>query len=138
MVGIGICIGDDQGEFVMAKMDCFSPLCDVDVGEAVGLHTALQWVADLRYDHVDFVLDSKYVVEHFHSNLVNSSELGCIIQACKQLFDYNFQSSHVKFNRRQANGVAHELARVAPSYTSSNIYDDVPSCIRDLIANENH
>jgi len=42
MVGIGICIRDDQGEFVMAKTDCFSPLCDVVVGEAVGLHVMLQ------------------------------------------------------------------------------------------------
>jgi len=90
MVGIGICIYDDQGEFVMAKTDCFSPLCDADVGEVVRLHTALQWVVDLHYDHVDFVLDSKSVVERFNSNLVDSSELGCIIQACRQLFDCNF------------------------------------------------
>ncbi|KEH41593.1 hypothetical protein MTR_1g052605 [Medicago truncatula] len=44
--------------------------------------------------------------------------------------------THVEFNRRQANGVAHELARVAPSHASSHVYDDVPSCIRYLIANE--
>ena len=41
MTGIDICIRDDQGEFVMAETNCLSPLCDVDVGEAVGLHTAL-------------------------------------------------------------------------------------------------
>ncbi|AES65960.1 hypothetical protein MTR_2g059470 [Medicago truncatula] len=83
MVGIGICIRDDQGDFVMAKTDSFSPLCDVDVGEVVGLHTTLQWMADLHYDNVDFVLDCKSVVEHFNSNLGDSSELGCIIQACR-------------------------------------------------------
>jgi len=135
MVGIGICIRDDQGEFVMAKTDCFYPLSDVDVGEVVGIHTALQWVADLHYHHVDFVLDSKSVVESFNSNLVDSSELGCI-QACRQLFDCDFQNSHVEFNRRENNGVAHELARVASSHASSHIYDDVLSCIRDFIANE--
>jgi len=64
-------------------------------------------------NHVNFVLDSKSVVDRFNSNLVDSSELGCIIQACRQLFGCNFQNSHVEFNRRQANGVAHELARVA-------------------------
>ncbi|AET00641.2 tubulin folding cofactor A [Medicago truncatula] len=53
--------------------------------------------------------------------------------AYRQLFDCNFQNSYVEFNRRQANGVAHELARVAPSHASSHVYDDVPSCIRDLI-----
>ena len=92
-------------------------------------------MADLHYDHVDFVLDSKSVVDRFNSNLVDSSELGCIIQVCRQLFGCNFQNSHVEFNRRQANGVAHELAGVAPSHASSHVYDDVPSCICDLIAN---
>jgi len=93
-------------------------------------------VADLHYDNIDFVLDSKSVVERFNSNLGDSNELDCIIQACRQLFDSNFQNSHVEFNRRQANRVTHELARVAPSHASSHVYDDVPSCIRDLIANE--
>ena len=49
MVGIGICLRDDQGEFVLAKMDCFSPLCDVDVREAAGLHTVLQRLEDLKF-----------------------------------------------------------------------------------------
>jgi len=105
----------------------FSPLCDVDVGEDVGLHMTLQWVVDLHYDHVNFVLDSKSVVERFNSNLVDSSELGCIMQACRQLFDCNFQNSHVEFNRRKANGVAHKLVTVAPCHASSHVYDDVPS-----------
>ena len=81
MVGIGICIRDDQDEFVIAKIYCFYPLCDVDVSEAAGLHTTMYWLAALHYDHVDFVLDSKSVVDCFNSNLQDSSELGCIIQA---------------------------------------------------------
>jgi len=72
IVGIDISICDNQGEFVLTTTDCFSPLCDVDIGEVVGLHTALQWVVDL-YDHVDFILDFKSVVEHFNSNLVDSN-----------------------------------------------------------------
>ena len=42
MLSIDICLRDDHGEFFLAKTDCFSPLCDVDVGEVVGLHTTLQ------------------------------------------------------------------------------------------------
>jgi hypothetical protein len=107
MVGIGICLRDDHGDFVMVKTDCFSPLCDVDVGEDVGLHTTFQWLVALHYDIVDFALDSKIVVDCFNSNLEHSSELGCIIHACRQLFACNFQNSHVEFNRRQDNEVAH-------------------------------
>jgi len=52
-----------------------SLFCDVDVGEVVGLHTALQWIiADLQFDHVDFALDSKKVVDHSRSDVENTSE----------------------------------------------------------------
>jgi len=37
--------------------------------------------------------------------------------------------SHVEFNRRQTNRVAHELARVALSNPSAHIIDDVRTCI---------
>jgi hypothetical protein len=53
------CIRDDDGVFVLAQTDWFSSLCDVTIGEAVRLHTALQWVSDLQFDKVDFVLDSQ-------------------------------------------------------------------------------
>ncbi|RHN69303.1 hypothetical protein MtrunA17_Chr3g0123221 [Medicago truncatula] len=88
----------------------------VTIGEAVGLHTALQWISDLQFDNVDFALDSKQDVDSFHTGVDDDNELGCIITACRQLFQDSFQNSHVEFNRRQANGVAHELARVAPSF----------------------
>jgi ribonuclease HI len=110
MVGIDICLLDDQGDFVIVKTYCFSPLCEVDVREDVSLHTAFQWLVALHYDNVDFALDSKTVVDCVNSNLEHSSDLGCIIHACRQLFACNFQNSHVEFNRRQANEVSHELA----------------------------
>jgi len=53
-----MCIRNDAGEFVRAKTDWVAPLCDVDLRETVGLHTALQWVSDLQFDNVDFALDS--------------------------------------------------------------------------------
>lgn len=45
------------------------------------LYTTLQLL--FYYDHVDFALDYKSNVDRFHSNLDDSSELGCIIQTCK-------------------------------------------------------
>jgi len=136
MVGIRICLRDDRGEFVSAKIDCFSPLCDVDVGEVIGFHTVLRWMTDLHYDNIDFALDSKIVVDHFRSSVEDDSEFGCIMHACRQLFENSFQNSHVEFNRRQANEVTHELARVAPYNANSHVYDNVPSCISSLIDNE--
>jgi hypothetical protein len=44
---------------MIAKTTWFSPFCDVD---ATSLFTTLDWVANLQFDNVDFVLDSKKVV----------------------------------------------------------------------------
>ena len=41
MVGIGMCIRDENGAFVPAKQVCFSPICEVHVGEILGLLSAL-------------------------------------------------------------------------------------------------
>jgi hypothetical protein len=45
----------------------------------------------------------------------------------------NFVNSDVKFIRRQANEVAHKLARVALSLASFHIFSDIPTCIYDII-----
>jgi len=82
-VGIGMRIWDYAGEFVLAKTDWFSPLCDVVIGETVGLHTILQGISDLQFDNVDFVLDSQWVMDSFHTCVYDNSEFGCINNICR-------------------------------------------------------
>jgi len=74
-VGLRMCLRDEAGDFVLTRMDWFSPLCDTDVGEAVKLHTTLEWVSDLQFDNVDFALDSKKVVDFVNSHVDDDSEL---------------------------------------------------------------
>jgi len=136
MVGFGMCLRDDIDAFVLARTKWFALLCDVEVGEAVGLHTTLDWISNQQFDNVDFVLDCKKVVDCVNSSLDDNSEFGCIITAYKQLLEYRFQNSHVEFNRRQANRVAHELAQAALSNPSPHIIDDVPTCIWHILPNE--
>jgi len=37
MVGIRMCIRDENKHFVLARTDCFRPTCEVHIGEALGL-----------------------------------------------------------------------------------------------------
>ncbi|GAU17355.1 hypothetical protein TSUD_232310 [Trifolium subterraneum] len=135
-VGIGVCIRDDQGQFVLAKTEWYSPILDVDTGEALGLLSALKWVKDLHLNSVLFELDSKRVVDKFNNNMIDESVFGDIIKDCKHVFNSYFTNSHVEFIRRQVNGVAHNLAKVAPSLANFRIHTDIPTCIQDLIINE--
>jgi ribonuclease HI len=134
--GIGMCIRDAEGTFVLAKTVNFSPKCSVPLGEALGLLHALQWLHDMAIDHVDIALDSKIVTDAFHKQLPDVTEFGHVLSTARRIFTSSFTNSRVEFNRRQANEVAHALARVAPFSASPTIYIDVPHCIEQIIINE--
>jgi ribonuclease HI len=134
--GVGMCIRDSEGTFVLAKTLNFSPLCSVHLGEAMGLFYALQWLRDLGLDHVVVALDSKIVTDAFHHQRPDVTEFGHVMSAARSLFTSSFPNSRVEFNRRQANEVAHALARVALFSASPTIFTDVPHCIEHIIINE--
>ena len=97
--GLGMFIRNDVDEFERAKMDQFAPLFDVDVGEAVGLHTTLQWVSDLQFDNADFALDFKRVVDHVNFDEDDNSELVVkflLVDDCYKIDLRTFMSSSIE------------------------------------------
>ena len=56
----------------------------------------------------------------FHSHRIDQSEFGCLVRDGKALFSFNVNLS-LRFIKRQANIVAHIVARVA-------CYNASPSC----------
>ncbi|GAU48398.1 hypothetical protein TSUD_405430 [Trifolium subterraneum] len=135
-VGIGICIRDDQGAFILAKTEWFSPKSEVHTGEALGLLAALNWVHELNLGPVEFELDSKRVVDSFHSSKRDFTEFGVIVEHCKSIFSTYYRNSSVEFVRRQANEVAHKLAKAATLSASFQILVDIPNCIEHILINE--
>jgi hypothetical protein len=129
-VGIRMCIRNDQGRFVIAKTVWTSSIMNVDTGEAIRLLSAIKWVHDLRLHNVDFELDSKNVVAKFYSHGEDRSELGDVIKNCQRMHASYFPNSSVEFIRRQANEVAHTLAKTASSLASFHLH------INTLIDNE--
>jgi len=134
--GIGICVRDAEGTFVLAKTFTYSCVYPVDVGEALGLYDALQWMSDMQFDNVDFETDSKLTVDAFLSSRNDLFEFGYIISSCRSLFSNFFSNTRVKFIRRHANTVAHSLAREATLLASHVVYIDIPECIDSLLINE--
>lgn len=68
------------------------------------------------------------MVDSIHSQSLDLSEFGSIISACKRLLALN-TTYRVVYVRRQANVVAHSLARVATLWPSPQVFDYLPSCI---------
>ena len=120
---------------MLAKALSYPCCVSTDVGEALGLHSAFQWLDDMHFHSVDFETDSKLTISAFLSTRNDMSEFGCIISSCCSLFSSTFVNSRVEFVRRQANGVDHALAREALLLASPAIYYDIPDCIETLIIN---
>ncbi|AES64554.1 hypothetical protein MTR_2g027020 [Medicago truncatula] len=131
-LGICTCIRDEEGCFVLAKSMWFTLLCSIDVGEALGLYHAIKWIHDLRLPNVD----SKRVVDYFNRSNDDITEYGIIMDINIYYCSLYLTNSRVGFTRRQANEVVHELTNASTSLLSSRIFDDLPTCINNLIANE--
>jgi len=54
VVGYGMCIRDEVGNFVKERTMSSSPVCVSDIGEALGLSQAIQWVHELQLPNIDF------------------------------------------------------------------------------------
>ncbi|CAJ2664712.1 unnamed protein product [Trifolium pratense] len=112
-VGIGICIRNEHGAFISTKTEWFTPKSEVHVGKALGLMSPLKWVHELNLGPVDFELDSKRVVDSFHSSSRDLTKFGAIIDHCKLVFSNYYRNSSVEFVQKQANEAAHTLAKTA-------------------------
>jgi len=129
--GIGLCIRDDEGNFVLAKTMNFAAVHAVDVDEALGLYHVLEWLSDMQLDNIDLEVDSITQLA-FYARKDDVSEFGNVITTCCSIFSTKFTNSRVEFIRRQANVLAREATLVA----SPTIYYQVPLCIDILIFNE--
>jgi ribonuclease HI len=119
--GIGICIRDEKGEFVKAKSPWKETCIPPQEAEAIGLYKALLWLRALGIQHVTIELDCKSVVDGVVGNITSVAEHGTIIRKCKTLLNC-LQNFKVNFIWRQANLVAHTLARESSLYASSTIF----------------
>ncbi|XP_024628786.1 uncharacterized protein [Medicago truncatula] len=135
-VGFGFCIRDEGGNFIRAKTMWSNPVCSIDVGEAMGLSHAIQWVHELLLTNVDFELDAKKVVDYFNRGNNDITEFGAIVEECRRSCNLYFENSKVEFSRRQANEVAHTLAREATFLANPHIFNVAPLCISTLSINE--
>lgn len=111
-------------------------ITNVDIGEALDLQTSIKCVHDLGFDNMNFELEAKNVADNMINQQPNDSDLGATMLECNRLLAPFFRNYHVKFVRREVHEVVCVLAHAAPSLASFHNFNDVPTCIQDLISNE--
>ncbi|CAJ2643912.1 unnamed protein product [Trifolium pratense] len=132
---LGWCLRDHLGNFVMAGTGWREGNYSIVEGEALALFEALKVMEQKGLSHVLVETDSKSVVNAIQHLRDGHSQFSVLIRSIKNvlLLHPNFKVSFIK---RQANMVAHTLARAATSWSSRCIFETLPSCIASILSNE--
>ncbi|XP_058784794.1 uncharacterized protein LOC131659630 [Vicia villosa] len=112
----GWCFRDHLGRFISAGASWDVGLLSVFEAEAIALKEAIQHAISSQFSHVTFECDCQVIVNSIHTKHVGSSEFSFIIKSVQNLL-CSFPNFEVKFIKRQANSVAHTLAKAANSWT---------------------
>jgi ribonuclease HI len=132
---LGWCLRDHRGHCVVAGTAWNEGRCSVLEGEALALLHVVKELELRGLSQVIIETDSKCVVDAIHHFRGGNSEFSSIICHINNVLSLN-PNFMVKFIKRQANMVAHTLARVAISWSRRYIVDTLPTCIATLLFNE--
>lgn len=126
---------DSNGWFITAQTRWKRMKVSVLEGEVMALLEAIRFVSSKGWHNVIFESDSCTLVNSLLSQRRGVSEF------CMLLSVINYQLSlhsnfEVTFIRRQANMVAHSLARAANSWTSHHVLEFSPFCIESFFIND--
>ncbi|XP_019178981.1 PREDICTED: uncharacterized protein LOC109174171 [Ipomoea nil] len=91
------------------------------LAEAMAVREALSWLRDHDFQDVVIFTDCAVLVSSFHDVTTYRSYLGIILDSCLQLFR-SFHSCSIKFVRRDANTVAHALAKHISAPDSHSVW----------------
>jgi ribonuclease HI len=131
----GWILRNSTGNFVLAGTNWCHGKYSIIEGEAKALLEAMKAMEQNGTTHVIFETDSKNVVDAIHNLRTGISEFSSIICNIRNILALN-PNFVVKFIKRQANMVAHKLARAAIGWASRYVVDVLPLFISSLVNNE--
>ncbi|GAU33973.1 hypothetical protein TSUD_61040 [Trifolium subterraneum] len=132
---MGLCFRDNSGHFMAGMTQWQQTMISSVEGEAWALLLAMEEARYKVLDRVQFESDSKVLIEAIHMKRRGNSEFLSIVHDILSLMS-SFINFKVKFVRRQANLVAHTLARATNSWASFHRFENIPFCIERLVFNE--
>ncbi|XP_058785019.1 uncharacterized protein LOC131659924 [Vicia villosa] len=131
----GWCVRDNRGRFILAGTAWDSNFRSIVEAEALALKEAILDAIANQFEKVIFESDSQKVVQAIHSKHCGNSEFSLLILSIQSLLQL-YVNFEVKFVKRQANMVAHSLAKTAYSWPRRNVFNLPPPCIEFLLINE--
>lgn len=117
VMGFGMCFRDFKGTLLLGKSDFYHSSATILEAESLGLLDAIKVAISNGMHVVLFETDSKILSDAINSNFTPSNEFGDLVIQCKSLL-LDRPDFVVPYIKRQANGVAHSIARASLSNPS--------------------
>ncbi|XP_074378180.1 uncharacterized protein LOC141719707 [Apium graveolens] len=127
---------DQNGRFIKAKVLTLSCPATVLEAESIGVREALSWVIQRGDDSVIIESDSLLTVRALHGKKSYLLEVGHVIEHCKWLLQSVALGIGVTHIRKQANKVAHSLARIPCSINCFHVFTSPPSQLLETLQND--
>lgn len=108
---VGMVLRNSQGHFLAGRVMKFAGTVQVMEAEMVGIAEALSWLKQLPVSDVVIESDSELCVNAINGDNTNLLELGNLVQQCKSEV-CSRGGVLVDFIRKQANRVAHMIAKI--------------------------
>jgi len=105
--------------------------------ETIALLEAIKMAISNGFHSVWFEIDRKLLADALSSSTVPNTEFGDLVSQCRILLSTNSDFT-MSFVKRQANKVAHSIARASLSHPSPYVFNDVPYTMYSLFMNEMH
>jgi ribonuclease HI len=131
----GWCVRDHRGYFVLGGSSWIDGRCSSNEGEALALLEAMKELQQRGFNNFIFETDAQNLVGAIRRRSSGVSEFSTIVNKIKCMLSL-FPGFEVKPIRRQANRVAHTIARAALSWSRRHVFDLIPICIRNFLHNE--
>ena len=135
VMGFGMCFRDFKGNLLLGKSDFYHSSTTILEAESLGLLDAIKVAISNRMHVVLFKTDSKILSDAINSNFTPSNEFGDLVVQCRSLL-LDRPDFAVSYIRRQANDVAHSIARASLSNPSPHIFHHLMPTLYSLILNE--
>lgn len=132
---VGLVVRDYQGHFLQGRTMKFAGSISVLEAEMVGILEALKWLQDFPEHNILEESNSMLSVAAINRGDKNQLEIGDLIEQCRVIL-HNRSGVLVVFARKQANKVAHLLARFPCTLNSFVDFTSHPLCVLETLLSD--
>lgn len=132
---IGMVIRNQEGMFVGGKCICLPRPATVMEAECIGIREALSWIMEMPGSKVMIETDSLMAARAMNGKTEYLLEVGHVIDHCRMMLS-DLPCASLCHVRKQANRVAHSLARVPCLLNCSLVFTSPPTHLVEIILND--